>query len=153
MRSSLLFTIDSPTTGNVNDLGVSCSSHPEIKSIPDSSKWSFRICLYRDFHFRSHFRQPLELVEEGITFHNLVRESTRQMMGYWKIDKIAGYMPPWEAFLEFGIYQDFYLIHWQHPFQHVDYYSTENGSCAMAIFVSELWVETRQPGDMKRLYR
>ena len=53
-------------------------------------------------------------------------------MGFWKIDKIAGYMPPWEAFLEFGIYQDFYLVYWQHPFQHVDYCSTENGSCAMA---------------------
>eukprot|EP00434_Breviolum_minutum_P001562 symbB.v1.2.001379.t1/scaffold67.1/size356791/5 len=54
-----------------------------------------------------------------------------EMMGFWKIDKIAGYMPPWEAFLEFGIYQDFYLVYWQHPFQHVDYCSTENGSCIL----------------------
>ena len=39
-------------------------------------------------------------------------------------------MPPWEAYHEFGIYQDFYLIHWEHPFSDVDYSRTENGFCA-----------------------
>ena len=50
-----------------------------------------------------------------------------ELMGFFKINDITGYMPPWEAFHIFGVYQDFYLVRWAYPFSEVDYSAVENG--------------------------
>lgn len=49
--------------------------------------------------------------------------------GMFKVEKISGYMPPWEAFCHkrCGLYQDFYQVRWAYPFSEVDYGKVENG--------------------------
>ncbi|CAK9050234.1 unnamed protein product [Durusdinium trenchii] len=47
--------------------------------------------------------------------------------GFWKIKTLSGYMPPWEAFHEFSLYQDFYLVLWDTPYERVDYAKEPNG--------------------------
>ena len=48
--------------------------------------------------------------------------------GFWKIDDIVGYMPPWEAFCNqrCGLYQEFYQVKWD-KFQETDFSNVENG--------------------------
>merc|ERR1712203_351860 len=56
--------------------------------------------------------------------------------GYWRVKELVDYMPPWEAFLsdKCGFYQEFYQVHWSHPFSVIDYTSVENGSCTGATW-------------------
>jgi len=50
--------------------------------------------------------------------------------GFFRIQGLVGYLPPWEAFLheKCGFYQDFYQVKWSSPFSEVDYAAVENGS-------------------------
>lgn len=74
----------------------------------------------------SHYRRDhvLEGAKEEVGEDNLVE-------GFFKIEKICRYMPPWEAFChpKCGYYQDFYQVRWSHPYSEVDYSQCENG-CA-----------------------
>merc|ERR1711865_410815 len=55
--------------------------------------------------------------------------SAAEIEGFFKIDKLCKYMPPWEAFChpKCGYYQDFYQVQWSHPFSEIDYGQCENG--------------------------
>lgn len=83
---------------------------------------------YQDMNRTTHNFRRRGLLQKEIPKDPATQE---EVLGFWKIEKIAGYMPPWEAYHEFGIYQDFYLIHWEHPFSDVDYSRTENGFCTL----------------------
>jgi len=49
--------------------------------------------------------------------------------GYYTVDALAEYLPPWEAFLhpKCGLYQDFYIVQWGPPFSKANYSVTEHG--------------------------
>ena len=76
-----------------------------------------------------------KFIDQKGTEHNFRRrglekaevKNSGELLGFWKIKNITGYMPPWEAFHVFGVYQDFYLVHWAYPFSEVDYSTVENG--------------------------
>lgn len=49
--------------------------------------------------------------------------------GYYEVESLEGYIPPWEAFVRngCGIYQDFYLVRWGGTHSATDYSATECG--------------------------
>jgi len=49
--------------------------------------------------------------------------------GYYKVREVKKYLPPWEAWAhpKCRLYQDFYLVEWDAPYDTVDYSATENG--------------------------
>lgn len=53
--------------------------------------------------------------------------------GWYKVKSLAGYLPPWEAFIhpKCGIYQDFYMVQWDSPDDQTDYRDTEFGGDAV----------------------
>lgn len=58
--------------------------------------------------------------------------------GFFKIEKICRYMPPWEAFChpKCGFYQDFYQVRWGHPYSLMDYGQCE---CGCPDLVGATW--------------
>ena len=72
---------------------------------------------YRENRMTHRFRRALKSPKEE-------EHALEEVSGFWKIEKLAGYLPPWEAYHTFGFYQDFYLVQWQRPFSDVDYSRT-----------------------------
>lgn len=53
--------------------------------------------------------------------------------GWYSVQGLADYLPPWEAFLhpKCGVYQDFYMVQWGPPHNKTDFSHSEHGSETM----------------------
>jgi len=91
--------------------------------------------------------------------------------GAFGIQKIIGYLPPWEAWHseKCGFYQDFYQVLWESPYSEVDYSSVENGcpclkgstwepdEClpsdldALRLAAKDAWIKKRSEREQKQM--
>lgn len=62
-------------------------------------------------------------------YEEMPKEAVDLEQGYYSVEALTEYMPPWEAFVhpKCGLYQDFYAVRWAGPFQDTDYSDTEQG--------------------------
>jgi len=58
-----------------------------------------------------------------------LREAEITPPGWYKVDRLERYLPPWEAFAhpKCGLYQDFYLVQWSPPLEMESFEDTPQG--------------------------
>jgi len=125
-------------------------------SVPDSSG--------KEWHYRREQTRTSEKLNLSAT-----SGEPDPAPGSWNVRDINGYMPPWEAICHerCGVYQDFYQVCWDKPFQAVDYSRVENGcpgvpgatwepdECLPAdfdgwrIFVKKEWAKRKREQEAK----